>query len=122
MILICTDILQSNYLELTVPTGLPLNLRDATVRGVDWQPAANQLYLPLVESQTAGTACSNEKTKFMGKNNGGHEQPWRSLCRPLCCAELLASWNREICLSLVTAVPFLQAVYGSSVKQTWWDS
>lgn len=112
MILICTNILHSNYLELTVPTGLILNLRDATMRGVDWQPAANQLlYSPSVESQTAGTACSHRKTRFMGKNNGDPEQPWRSLCRSLCCAELLASWNREISLSLVTTDPFLQAVY-----------
>lgn len=84
------------------------------MRGVDWQPTANQLLcLPSVASQTAGTACLNGKMRFMGKNSGGHEQPWHSLCRPLCCAELLASWNREIPFSLVTTDPFLQGVYGS---------
>lgn len=88
MILICTDILQSNYLELAVPTGLPLNLRDATVRGVDWQPAANQLlYLPSVESQTAGTACSNgktwERTMVVTSSQGKHY---------VVCSAVLSSW------------------------------
>lgn len=121
MILISTDILHSNYLELTVPTGLPLNLQDAPVRGVDWQPATNQ---PAFDG---ASDCLGLLLKQEAKTHGT-EQWWSVQTRsppfcPCCSAELPGFLEqRKLSFPLVTTDPLLQAVRGNSVKQMGHDS
>lgn len=93
MILICTDILHSNYLELTVPTGLPLNLHDVAVTGVGgwgvyWQPAANQLAFEGA-SDCRGLLLKQEAETHGNERGGVSRHGARSPFFPCCSAELL---------------------------------